>query len=413
MHLGSLALTEFRSVRSLVLEIPEGGFGLIGANAAGKSTIFEAIVMLATTRSTRAGSERELINWSSGEDLMVPPYARIEGTLSTRRGTHSVSIGLQAEQLRAHRVRKVITLDDKRTTARRAVGVLKCVMFEPADIDLVSGSPGQRRRFLDVLLSQIDPAYLSSLSRYNRIVEQRNSLIKSLVREGQSWSSPGVRTQLDYWDEELVAHGSRIAFSRLQAVDHLDVFARDRLASFTGSSDMITRYQPATGSDDHQRSRADRLLSAGTRSEQEVAFELAELLKQLRNIEFRRGMTLIGPHRDDLNVTVGSIDVGTFGSRGQQRLAAIALKLAEADLMNRHAGEQTVVLLDDVYSELDRYHRQLLSQAIGDLGAQVIVSATDRETLGDTGLAHLPVATMSSGSLTWTDSGEQRPAGVP
>ncbi len=401
MHLNSLSLTEFRSVRALLLDIPTEGLGLVGANAAGKSTLIEAIVLLATTRSTRAGAERELLNWQGGEELGVPPFARIEGQFTTLRGERRVEIGFQAEPLRVNRVKKVISLDGKRTTAGRVVGVLKCVMFEPPDIDLVSGSPSLRRRFLDVLLSQLDPAYLSALSRYGKIVEQRNSLIKSLLRENQTWTDPGVRTQLDYWDSELVAHGSRILHRRVRAVEQLDQFARERLASFSGTRGMVTTYQPSVGSDDPHGSLTSQLLHAALSSEQEAAFEMSELLKHVRSAEFRRGVTLIGPHRDDLGVSVDGIDVGTFGSRGQQRLSAIALKLAEADSMQQEAGERPVILLDDVYSELDRRHRQLLSQAIGDLGAQVIVSATDRETILESGLAHLPTATMVSGSLTW------------
>lgn len=401
MHLNSLALTEFRSVRSLALDIPPEGIGLIGANAAGKSTLFEAIMLLATTRSTRAGAERELLNWQSGEELGVPPFARIEGQFTTAKGDRRIEIGFQAEPLRLNRVKKVISLDGKKTIATRIVGVLKCVMFEPPDIDLISGAPSMRRRFLDVHLSQLDPAYLSALSRYGKIVEQRNSLIKSLLRENQTWTDPGVRTQLDYWDTELVAHGSKILHRRVHAIERIDQFARERLASFSGTNGMITTYLPSVGSDDPRGSTAHQLLRAAASSEHDAAFEMSELLKQVRSAEFRRGVTLIGPHRDDLVVSVDGIDIGTFGSRGQQRLSAIALKLAEADSMQQVAGERPVILLDDVYSELDRRHRHLLSQAIGELGAQVIVSATDRETLVESGLAQLPTATMVAGSLTW------------
>ncbi|MCC6945343.1 MAG: DNA replication/repair protein RecF [Thermomicrobiales bacterium] len=401
MHLTHLNLSEFRSVRSLDLAIPPEGFGLVGANAAGKSTIFEAIILLATTRSTRAGVERELLNWKSGEDLQVAPYARVEGTFSSTRGTRTIEIGFQAEPLHSTRVRKVIALDGKRTTAGRVVGALKCVLFEPQDIDLIAGSPGLRRRFLDVMLSQIDHGYLTALSRYGRIVEQRNSLIKRLVREGMSWQDPSVRTELDYWDNELIAHGARIIHRRVRAIDDLDRFARDRFAAFTGIDSMLTAYQPSLGGSTPDETRMSQFIRSARDGESEVAFAMAEQLKQVRGLEFKRSVTLIGPHRDDLTVRVEGIDVGTFGSRGQQRLAAVALKLAEADLMFAEGGDQPIVLLDDVYSELDRNHRAQLSASIGDLGAQVIVSATERATLQESGLSLAAIGTIQSGEFSW------------
>ncbi|MBX3069667.1 MAG: DNA replication/repair protein RecF [Thermomicrobiales bacterium] len=401
MYLTHLNLSEFRSVRSLDLAIPPEGFGLVGANAAGKSTIFEAIILLATTRSTRAGVERELLNWKSGEDLQVAPYARVEGTFSSIRGTRTIEIGFQAEPLHSTRVRKVVSLDGKRTTAGRVVGALKCVLFEPQDIDLIAGSPGQRRRFLDVMLSQVDHGYLTALSRYGRIVEQRNSLIKRLVREGMSWQDPAVRTELDYWDNELIAHGARIIHRRVKAIDDLDRFARDRFAAFTGIDSMTTSYQPSLGSPTPDETRISQFIRSARDGESGAAFAMAEQLKHVRGLEFKRSVTLIGPHRDDLTVQVEGIDIGTFGSRGQQRLAAVALKLAEADLMFAEGGDQPIVLLDDVYSELDRNHRAQLSASIGDLGAQVIVSATEHATLQESGLSLAAIGTIQSGEFSW------------
>lgn len=401
MHLSHLNLTEFRSVRSLDIAIPAEGFGLVGANAAGKSTIFEAIELLATTRSSRASLERELLNWHSGEEFHLPAYARVEGIVSSAEGSRTIEIGFQADPARSTRVRKVISLDGKRTTASRAVGALKCVLFEPQDIDLVAGSPGQRRRYLDVMLSQIDHGYLTALSRYSRIVEQRNSLIKNLGREGKSWQDASVRTELDYWDNELVAHGSRVLHRRVIAVDQIDRFARSRFEAFSGIDSMVTAYNPSLGTTNPDASRSAQLLLAARGGQSNVAFEMSELLKQVRGLEFKRGITLIGPHRDDLTIQIGDIDVGTFGSRGQQRMAAVALKLAEADLMFADSGDQPIVLLDDVYSELDRSHRQHLSASIGDLGAQVIVSATELETLQESGLALTDVGTIRSGVFSW------------
>jgi DNA replication and repair protein RecF len=401
MRLSRLSIVEFRSLHKVEIDIPGEGFGLIGQNAAGKSSVLEAIAMLSTTKSPRTSLERELINWQSGIDLGVEPYARIEGTIQSAGGVQTVEIGLQADTHRSTRVRKVISLGGKRHRAGKVVGTLKCVLFEPPDIDLVSGSPSLRRRYLDVLLSQIDGSYLSALSRYSRIVEQRNSLLKSLLKEGQNWQSPHVRGQLDFWDTELVAFGSRILHRRLLAVEQLDTFARERLAGFTSGDEMVTWYIASPGSTDPQGTRGAHLIEAGRRSQSELAFAMTDALAHIRQDEFRRGITLIGPHRDDLQVRVNDIDIGAYGSRGQQRLAAVALKLAEADLMRAESGEQPVILLDDVFSELDQRHRQLLSGSIGTLGAQVIVTATDRDTLHAEELSLATIATIDNGNFSW------------
>lgn len=403
MHLCRLSIVEFRSLRNIQLDAPAGGFGLIGQNAAGKSTLLEAVAMLSTTKSPRTNLERELINWQSGGELGVAPFARIEGAIESLAGTHQVNIGLEADAHRSNRVRKVISLGGKHHRAGKVVGTLKCVLFEPPDIDLVSGSPSLRRRYLDILLSQLDGSYLTALARYARIVEQRNSLLKSLLKDGQTWQSPQASGQLDFWDTELVAFGSRVLHRRLLAVQKLDQFARQRLAGFTGGAEMATRYLVSPGSSDPHGTRGAQLVEAGMRSQSELAFAMSETLAHIRQDEFRRGVTLIGPHRDDLQLHVDGIEIGAYGSRGQQRLAAVALKLAEADLMLSESGEQPVILLDDVFSELDQRHRDLLSHSIGSLGAQVIVTATDRATLhaGELGLP--AIATITAGQFSWTE----------
>jgi DNA replication and repair protein RecF len=401
MHLVRLSIVEFRSLHRVEFDVPAGGFGLIGRNAAGKSSVLEVIAMLSTTRSPRTNLERELINWQSGAELAVDPYSRIECTIASATGQHHIEIGLQADAHRSNRVRKVISLGGKRHRAGKVVGTLKCVLFEPPDIDLVSGSPSLRRRYLDVFLSQLDGGYLSALSRYNKIVEQRNSLLKSLSKEGQSWQSPRVRSQLDFWDTELVAFGSRILHRRLKAVEKIDEFACERLKAFTEGATMETRYLVSSGSTDTHGTRAAQLAQAGKRSQSELAYAMTDALSHLRQDEFRRGITLIGPHRDDLAVSVDAVDIGSYGSRGQQRLAAIALKLAEADLMRAESGEQPVILLDDVFSELDQKHRQLLSRSVGSLQAQVIVTATDRDTLHADELGLPAIATIAGGVISW------------
>ncbi len=354
--------------------------------------------MVSTTKSPRASLERELISWQSGESLGVQPFSRIEAEFVRQDGPQSIEIGLEATGPQSNRVRKLITYNRSKVRAGRVVGAFKCVLFEPRDIDLVSGSPGLRRRFLDILLSQLDPTYLQALSRYSRIVEQRNSLIKSLIRDGLSSRDQATREQLDFWDNELVAFGSRILLRRIRAVASIEVFAKNRIEQFTGGANLTLSYSASgdaftTEKLGYQWSE-DAMLP-------DIAFAMSGQLSNARQDEFRRGVTLVGPHRDDLSVAVDDIDIGTFGSRGQQRLAAVALKLAESDLILSESGELPAILLDDVFSELDATHRTLMSRAIGELGAQVVVTATAEDALLAKELALPSLAVLEQGEFSW------------
>ena len=220
--------------------------------------------------------------------------------------------------------------------AGTAVGVLRSVLFEPGDIELVSGAPSVRRRYLDIMLSQLDPVYLRSLSRYQRVVEQRNRLIKNLIQSGAGWSSAATRQQLDYWDGELINSGAAILARRARAVAELTNLAAARFASFTDESTLGVAYDSTVKSSVFQAADALSLDDI----EHRLTYDMSESIDRERHHEWRRGVTLVGPHRDDLIVTIDGNAIGAFGSRGQQRLAVIALKLAETDLMTS-AGADT------------------------------------------------------------------------
>jgi DNA replication and repair protein RecF len=394
MHLASIRLSEFRQYRQLDLELPTRGLVIVGNNASGKSSLLEAIAMLATTRSPRTNLEREVVNWTSGQDLGLAPYARIEGEIRRSSGNLTIEIGLDLDPANSNRLRKIVSLGGKRVRSTTAVGAMKCVLFEPGDLELVTGPPSIRRRYLDIMLSQIDQVYLRSLSRYVRIVEQRNSLIKRLVESGELATSQGARTQLDFWDGELITHGSRIIARRLAATSRLSQLSRQRFASFDSGPSLSADYQPTFES---------TVSPAGAEAEaleRPLAFEMSSALDRQRVSEFRRGMTLIGPHRDEIRIAIDGKHIASFGSRGQQRLAVVALKLAETDLIGEIAGEPAVVLLDDVYSELDERHRAQLSEAIGSLRSQTIVTSTDWRFVDFPGLEGLGKATVAHGQIT-------------
>ena len=210
-----------------------------------------------------------------------------------------------------------------------AVGVLKTVLFTPEDLELVNGSPQGRRRFMDLLIGQIDRRYVSELSAYQKVTEQRNSLLKSFARG--TVSRHNAIEQLGFWDDQLAEHGSYVSASRRIMIGRLCAAFTDRARLFTASATLSARYAPNLGADFLLAGRAD------DEPDQVRAVALREfqtLIRIRRDDELRRGMTVIGPHRDDLELLIDERPLSSFGSRGQQRLAVVALKLAEADVIS-------------------------------------------------------------------------------
>ena len=396
MHLRALELEEFRSYRRLRLDFDPRGLRLSGPNTSGKSTLLEAIAMLATTRSPRSSAEREVINWASGTDIGFPPYARIQGWVGRGAGDVEIEITLQAEPSRPGVFRKQIKLNGRPVRAMDAVGALRAVLFSPEDVTLVAGPPSGRRRHLDLTISQIDGGYLRALSRYTKVLAQRNSLLKALARDRVAPRSPGATSQLAFWDAELVAFGSTIVARRRAAVRRLAALAAERFSWLTGGAGLEVSYVPSFNLDAVE-GQDDGWADGGAQAVVARTFEMR--LDEAREEEVRRGASVIGPHRDDVSFAVDGTDLGVFGSRGQQRLAVVALKLAEADLMIEVGGEPPVLLLDDVLSELDANHRSLLTGTTATLGSQVVVTATDAALLDDAALGDRPRGRVSNGTI--------------
>ncbi len=396
MFLRHLELEEFRSYRHLRLDIDPRGLRLSGPNGSGKSTLLEAVALLATMRSPRSAADREILNWESGSDLSVPPFARCVGTASLGNGNVQIELALQSDPQRPGQVRKQIKLDGRPVRAMDAVGVLKAVLFAPDDLALVSGPPAGRRRYFDLTISQLDGRYLRSLSRYNRILVQRNSLLRSLAKERLDVRAADA--QLAFWDEELIAFGSHLAACRFWMLRRLGDLAADRFHWLSGQMDLRFSYRSNLASEGWPAEDSTRGGDFST-LQAIVSRGYEEQLREARREELRRGTSLVGPHRDDAEFAIGGVDLAAYGSRGQQRLAVVALKLAEADLMREQAGDVPVLLLDDVLSELDERHRGLLVEAVGQVGSQVFVTATDAASLMGFGLDELPRATVAGGVI--------------
>jgi DNA replication and repair protein RecF len=361
--------------------------------------------MLATTRSPRTSSERELANWDSGAAYGLSPYARLRGEFERADGLHAVAIGLSVDEGGKSGVKKAVQFDEQPARAIDVVGQLKTVLFSPDDVELLPGPPGGRRRFLDLAISQARRPYLRGLSRYTRVLEQRNGLLRSLSREGSASASRRAAQELPFWDSELLSAATIVLSERAMYVAWLSVLAREHFERLTGLGSLEIVYQssrlPALEDLSIPQNREEPEVA---RFQQGLAAQFSRALADVRAEELRRGVTAVGPHRDDVLFRVGDVDLGRFGSRGQQRLALVATKLAEVDLLQAEAGEPPVLLLDDVLSELDGRHRRLVVETIATRAAQVCVTSTDLGDLDVPGLSHIPIIHVSSGQITHGES---------
>ena len=313
--------------------------------------------------------------------------------------------GLDAQSLLVSgSVRKRCLVDGRPVRVMDLVGRLRSVSFSPEDVAIVSGPPSGRRRLIDVVISQLDRRYLQALSRYGRVMTQRNGLLKGFARDGVAPSSAQARSQLEFWDDELLDAGCVIVARRQELVARLSFFAAARYAELAGGADFAVEYE----TDVLRDGTATRITVGGISDEgggdmvhQDEIIQAAfrSRLAKRQSDEFRRGISLVGPHRDEIVLSLDRVPLGTYGSRGQQRLGILALKLAEADLMVAVGGQAPVLLLDDVLSELDPERGRLLIESIARFDAQTIVTATDRTALGATVLAGLPLLQTGTGTL--------------
>ncbi len=396
MHLTALALEEFRCYRSLDLVLPPRGVVVTGANGAGKTTILEAIAFLATTRSPRAGLDREMIRWQSGQDLASAPYARVHGDIAAADGAVSLDITLQldtASPVAAPMTRKQVKVNGAARRAVDAVGTLRAVLFAPTDLALITESPGVRRRYLDIMLSQIDRRYIGALSTYMHTLAQRNALLKRFAAEHRSPTDPTFNAEIAYWDESLVAAGAYVHARRARTVAVLSQHAAAAFAALTDNKYTLSLAHIATIPTTPHTDDLNEL-------EQTAARDFMQALHAHRREELRRAVSVIGPHRDDVAIRYNDMELSAYGSRGQQRLAVLAIKLAEIAVMTAETGEPPVALLDDALSELDPAHRAfVLETVLADEARQVIITGADDSVLDRFMLQDLGRVVVAEGTI--------------
>ncbi len=370
MQLNRLTLQGYRNYERLSLNTSAGVNILVGPNAQGKTNLLEAIHVLALTKSHRTSKDKELIGWNQ-------PFARIRAELTRKYGDISMELQLSPQGKRA----KVNELEQRKLSG--FVGTINVVLFAPEDLDIVKGAPGVRRRFMDMEIGQVHPGYLYDLQQYQKIMQQRNNYLKStdLARASQA--------MLDVWNEQLAASGVKMMQKRKTFIHKLQGWAEKIHRGITGGGELLTvEYRPSFGGSEDGASQDEAYL-----------FEQFMLkLTQGKEQEFRRGMTLAGPHRDDLAFFINGKDVQSFGSQGQQRTAALSLKLAELELMREEIGEYPLLLLDDVLSELDQQRQTHLIETFQSR-VQTFITTTGLESVNMNRLHDAAVYEVRNGEI--------------
>ena len=384
MWISQLSLRNFRNYRRLELSLPPGLVVVEGDNAQGKTNLLEALYLLSILKSFRAPVERDLVNG--------------EAMASLEAATATVAVHNEGDSLRIHlafqpiapasslehqetppSVQKYVRINGAPRSVSDSVGRFSAVLFSADDLHVVLGSPSARRRFMDVLLCQMDRSHLRNLQRYQRVLTQRNRLLRDA-----RGSRRGLEEELAYWDDEVVSLGSQIVLKRRETVATLSRLAITTHAELTGGEESEVHYAPSVGE------------TASGPDEMADAFRQA--LAENRRRELAQGVTVAGPHRDDLTLTVEGLPTATHGSRGQARTQALALRLAEAEVLTLYRAGSPVLLLDDVLSEMDPHRREEVLHRVS-RHQQAILTTADVKQVADRFLSGAHRLRIAKGSV--------------
>ena len=337
MIIRSLELSDFRNYKSLEMTFSQGTNILYGDNAQGKTNILEAIFVSGTTKSHKGSKDREIIRLGTDE-------SHIRTYVEKNDIEHKIDMHLKKNKT------KGIAIDGiPIRKSSELIGLMNVVFFSPEDLSIIKNGPGERRRFIDMELCQLDKVYLHNLSKYNKIIIQRNNLLKQIGFKRE------LLDTLNIWDEQLLLYGTRIIAAREKFISELNemIYGIHKMLS-GGKEELVMQYEPNV---------------------KEADFE--KRLKESRERDLQLKMTGAGPHRDDISFMIRKIDIRKFGSQGQQRTTALSLKLAEIEMVKRVVNDKPILLLDDVLSELDRNRQNYLLDNINDI--QTIITCTGLE----------------------------------
>lgn len=339
MKIKSLKLKNFRNYDLLSLNFNEATNIFYGDNAQGKTNILESIYLTGTTKSHRGTKDRDMIKFGCEE-------AHIE-TIVEKNGTpFQIDMHLKKNSPKGIAINKIPI-----RRASELFGIIHLVFFSPEDLNIIKNGPSERRRFIDLELAQLDKLYLSNLSNYNRIVNQRNKLLKELSFQNRD----NLIETLDIWDMQLIHYGNKVMDSRRIFIQQINEIIIQKHRKLTGDKEqLIINYDPN--------------ISQGT---------FKQVLKKNRDRDMKMKSTSVGPHKDDICFMVGDLDIRKFGSQGQQRTAALSLKLSEIELVKLIIKDTPILLLDDVLSELDKHRQNYLLDSIHDIQTLITCTGVD------------------------------------
>jgi len=347
VYLKALSLKNFRNYERIELEFNKDFNILYGFNGQGKTNILEAIFVCASGRSHRTSKDMELIRFDGNEYNIKADVKRTDS---------SVTIEIIYEKNTKKKIR-LNGIPVKKVGS--LMGNLNAVMFSPEDLMIIKEGPSERRRFIDITMSQLKPSYFFDLQQYARILAQRNNLLKEIEK------NKSLTGTLDIWDENLVKTGSRIIKKRHEFLSKLKNLAKEKHLSLTDGSEVLDiKYVPSFSIKDLEE-------------EKEIESAFLNMLERGRQKEILKGITLYGPHRDDYQLILNGKNIRMFGSQGQQRTAVLSVKLSELDIMKEETGEYPILLLDDVMSELDRDRQKYLFKYLK--GIQIFITCTDKD----------------------------------
>lgn len=334
MFIKSLELENFRNYEALKIEFNKGTNILYGDNAQGKTNILEAIYLSSTTKSHKGSKDKDIVHFEKEE-------AHIRTQIEKNGIVEKVDM-----HLRKNKTKGIAINNRKIKKAADLLGILNVVLFSPEDLGIIKNGPADRRRFVDMELCQLDKFYLYNLNNYNKIINQRNKLLKDM------YMSPSLKDTLEVWDSQLVTYGIQIIERRNSFIDQLNEIIKEIHNKLSGGKeDIFIRYDFDVSPE-----------------------EFEESLRNSQNKDMKFKQTSVGPHRDDIVFLIGGIDIRKFGSQGQQRTAALSLKLSEIEIVKEITKETPVLLLDDVLSELDSSRQNYLLNSIGEI--QTIITCT-------------------------------------
>lgn len=337
MYIESVQLKNFRNYESLELKFDKGTNIFYGDNAQGKTNILESIYLCGTSKSHRGTKDRDMILFGKEE-------SHIEVIVDKRGILYQIDVHLKKNKPKGIAINHIPI-----KKASELFGILNVVFFSPEDLNIIKNGPSERRRFVDMELSQISRLYLNNLSNYHRIINQRNHLLKDI------YYNDSLKETLDIWDMQLVDYGNRIIEERKKFMNQVNEIISKIHKKITGNSeDIEVIYEPNTGNE---------------------SFE--NLLKRYRERDLKIMSTSSGPHRDDICFKVNGIDIRKFGSQGQQRTAALSLKLSEIELMKQISKDKPILLLDDVLSELDKHRQNYLLDSIDEIQTLITCTGVD------------------------------------